>query len=282
MKKFYAIAAAAMTALSMNAQLYVVGAGEGLAWEPTDPMVVELENGAYTFEINDLTQFQISTELGNWDTFNTAKYMPTAALTEENLGTAVELALGGEGNISTPWKGDYKVVVAGDLSTITLTTDTPKPDPNAAKEIYLRGGMNEWGSPAEWMFSHKEGNDYYFVCKDATMIPAGTSLKIADADWNVYNYGANGPITIDDESWWNYNDQDSLMTEDFEGTVYITLPEEERGELTVLFKSGVFENSAVETIAVANGEAEYFNLQGVRVANPAQGLYIVRQGGVVT
>lgn len=37
---------------------------------------------------------------------------------------------------------------------------------------------------------------------------------------------------------------------------------------------------AVETLDVAAGEAEYFNLQGMRVAAPADGeIYIVRQGG---
>lgn len=36
------------------------------------------------------------------------------------------------------------------------------------------------------------------------------------------------------------------------------------------------------TIGGDNTEAEYFNLQGVRVANPTEGLYIVRRGNTVT
>lgn len=40
------------------------------------------------------------------------------------------------------------------------------------------------------------------------------------------------------------------------------------------------ESSAVKTVgAVADGAVEYYNLQGVRVANPTKGLYIKRQGG---
>lgn len=43
------------------------------------------------------------------------------------------------------------------------------------------------------------------------------------------------------------------------------------------------EGSAVESIvAEENAPAEYFNLQGVRVANPESGLYIVRKGSKVS
>ena len=41
------------------------------------------------------------------------------------------------------------------------------------------------------------------------------------------------------------------------------------------------ENTGVSDIAVDNSAAEYYTLQGVRVANPENGIYIVRQGGKV-
>lgn len=40
--------------------------------------------------------------------------------------------------------------------------------------------------------------------------------------------------------------------------------------------------AAVEEIEVADATAEYFNLQGVRVSNPTNGLYIVRKGANVS
>lgn len=45
-----------------------------------------------------------------------------------------------------------------------------------------------------------------------------------------------------------------------------------------------FDNSGVESVTVAdeNAPVEYFNLQGVRVANPSNGLYIRRQGNQVS
>lgn len=142
--------------------------------------------------------------------------------------------------------------------------------------------MNGEGWPAqpEWEFTKVEGNVYSFECKGETAIEPGVGFKIADADWDKINYGANGVVTFGEVLYWNYNDQDSTVAETFEGTIVITLPEEEKAELEVEFKQGVF--SGVEAIEVAEGEAQYFNLQGVRVANPENGLYIVRQGSKVT
>ena len=40
--------------------------------------------------------------------------------------------------------------------------------------------------------------------------------------------------------------------------------------------------SGLETIEAADTEAEYYNLQGVRVDNPSAGLYIRRQGNKAT
>ena len=92
MKKFYAFAAAAIATVSMNAQLYVVGAGQGLAWEPATPFVVELADGAYTFEVKDLTQLKISTAMGSWEDFNAAAY--TCTYTADDMGNPVELTQG--------------------------------------------------------------------------------------------------------------------------------------------------------------------------------------------
>lgn len=278
MKKFYAFAAAAVAALSMNAQsLYLVGNGEGLAWDPSDPMEVTLEGDAYTFDINNLVAFKMSTvkaaSANEWDAYNAAALY--ASITEENLGTPVALELNGDSNITTPWPGNYHVVVAADLSTITMTTDSEKPQ----TEIFVRGDMNEWGAPEAWKFSTEDGVHYTFVCDGETAIEPGVEFKIADANWGNINYSAGGVVTINEEMYWNYDDQvNSTVEETFEGTIFVTLPEEAHAELTVTFtdKNGV---DAIETV---NGEAEYFNLQGVRVANPENGLYIVRQNGKVS
>jgi len=276
MKKFYAFAAAAVAALSMNAQLYVVGAGEGLNWAPEAPMTIEAgADGNYTFDINQLSAFKMSTAMGDWDTFNAGALY--ANMTEELLGTPVALEINGDPNINAPWKGDYHIVVAGDHSTITMTTTTPKPV--GFTPVYIRGAMNEWGASELWQFTTEDGKTYKFEAKGETMIPAGVEFKIADADWGPFcNYSAGGVITINEPTYWIWDDQtNSTVAEDFEGLITFTMPEEAHADLEVLFD----DQTSVSAIEIAEGEVEYFNLQGVRVANPDNGLYIVRQGNKV-
>lgn len=52
-------------------------------------------------------------------------------------------------------------------------------------------------------------------------------------------------------------------------------------EIKNIFLTGVAE-SGIEDIEAADAPAEYYNLQGIRVADPASGLYIKRQGNKVT
>lgn len=51
-----------------------------------------------------------------------------------------------------------------------------------------------------------------------------------------------------------------------------------------MFQVGTDNNSGIESIAVdnANAPVEYFNLQGIRVANPENGIYIRRQGSATS
>lgn len=284
MKKFYAFAAAALATMSMSAQLYVVGNGDGLGWEPTTPLEVALTDGAYTFEVTNLIEFKMSTAKGDWATFNNASYYAT--INKADLGTAVALesmeGIDNPGNIAVPWKGDYKLVVAADLSTITATTTTPEPDPTAAKVIVLRGSMNNWGNDgaadteefqAVWGFSKVTDTEYVW---EGTLTK-GDMFKVADPSWGAINYGAGDGAIIynDDDTEWAYNVEGGTMAEDFDGTITITLPEVERTSLAIVFAEG----AGVANIAVENGVAEYFNLQGVRVANPENGLFIVRKAG---
>lgn len=284
MKKLYTLAAVAALAFSANAQLYICGNGEGLGWAPEAPMEVQAVDGKYTVTINNLVQFKMSTAKGDWDTFNAAAL--SCIPSKETLGQAMPLTQV-EGDMYTPWKGNYTLVVPADLSTLTLTTNTP--EPTGAKNVYLRGTMNGWlndaddAMKAEWKFAPVEGeaNTYTFSCAAPHNLPVGTSFKIADLDWADVNYGAGGAVFPDEFGGeWNYNASDATMGADFEGVITIVLPTEARGAAYVTLNP---ESAGVGNVAVDNNEPkEYFNLQGVRVENPANGLFIVRQGDKVS
>lgn len=279
MKKFYAFAAASLAAVSMNAQLYVCGNGDGLGWTPENPMVIQPNaDGSYTFELKNLVECKISTKMGGWDVFNGESIW--IDMSEDKFGHE-EPYYGGTDNIAAPWTGDYQFVIkpgavegneyAKGLAIVNTTT--PKPAATI-QDIYIRGGMNGWGSDAAWKFESADGVNYKFVCQGATKISANQNFKIADANWGAVNYGT-GTVTIGQEQeWWN-NGPDSSVPQDFEGTISFALGAA-RANITVLFST---ETSGIEDVmAEGTEEIEYFNLQGVRVANPENGIFIARQG----
>ncbi|MDE6027234.1 MAG: hypothetical protein K2G23_04135 [Muribaculaceae bacterium] len=192
MKKFYAIAAAGLMALAANAQngapLYATGAGfPNGAWAPKTPSEFTYANGEYTLEIKGLTEFKISTTSGEWSEFNAGAL--TCSYGKE-VGAVVSLSPG-DANITAPYAGDYTITVAGDLSTIKLTTEAAKP--TTAPELYLRGDMNGWGSDAAWKLTPKENvadnTIYSFVCGEGQSISVGEKFKIATDSWTSPNIG---------------------------------------------------------------------------------------------
>ncbi len=281
MKKFYAIAAAALVALGAYAQngapLYLTGDGSSLpaTWAPESPAEFEFEDGQYTMTVEGLTMFKVSTIMGSWDDFNGASL--TCDYGEEQ-GVAVAL-VPGDANIMCPWTGDWTVVVAGDLSTITLTTTTPKPAYQGI-QIYLRGDMNSWGAPEEWMFTQLTDNVFKFVCAEGQGIAEGEAFKIADAAWAKYNYGAGDVVFLDMEQELFYNADNLTVEEDWNGVCWFTL----EGNLIAMsndldYVPDFYDPSeAVAGIAADNVAAKYYNLQGIAVENPTKGLYIVVKG----
>lgn len=296
MKKIYALAAVACMALAANAQngapLYATGAGDfaGGTWAPATPDEFTYADGVYTLNVANLTQFKISTVSGAdaedaWAAFN------GGALTCV-YGDAIDVAVAlepGDANIATPWKGDYTITVAGDLSTVTLHTDTPEP-PKGATPIFLRGDMNSWGAPAEWELKPLEGNEgvYSMTCGEGMLIAVGESFKIADADWNKINLGGGSetvvPLDADFPVFGGADPANLTLAAEWNGVAYLDLRTE--GEFYFWLSndktavpsewglSGVADVEIDENVAPV-----YYNLQGVQVAQPENGLYIVVKGG---
>ncbi|MBD5181835.1 hypothetical protein HDR69_06690 [bacterium] len=288
MKKFYAFAAAAAIAISANAQaLYMTGASDngpeegGLPaqWAPSNPAEFEIVNGVYQITVNGLSQFKVSTAKseveGDWTDFN------AGALTcnyGEEAGATVALTEG-DANIMCPWTGDWTVVVAADLSTITMTTDTPKP--TGGPELYLRGDMNSWDNIEGWMFEQVSDNVFKFVCGEDQKIQASETFKVADASWAKYNFGAGeeAEILLDLETEiFQGSNTNMTVGEEWNGVAWLCL-DYEGAVMFVLSNDKEYvpeflDSNAVETVAVENAPVYYYNLQGVRVENPVNGIYV--------
>lgn len=301
MKKIYALAAVACMALAANAQngapLYATGAGDfvGGTWAPATPDEFVYADGVYTLEVANLTQFKISTAKsateGDWTEFNAAAYDcgPEGYGSEKGIARPLYANPDAQ-NIVCPFKGNYTIVVAGDLSTITLNTDT-EPEVGPVK-IYMRGDMLEgWPADPAWQLEQVEENIYKLVCSDDMAVLVGQAFKFADADWNVYNVGGDGEamlLDVETPVWNSSNPANITLEEEWNGVVWLECFKEKDTEGKVIFsndKDFVPEEwlVGVKDIAIDNNEAEiYYNLQGVRVANPENGLFIVVKGGQAT
>lgn len=305
MKKIYALAAVACMAFAANAQngepLYATGEGDftGGKWAPATPDVFEYANGVYTLKVDNLMQFKISTAAGDWDSFNAGAY----DCGEEGYGNEVGVARplyanSNAANIECPWKGNYTITVAGDLSTVTLNTDTPNPGDKVT--LYMMGDMNDWAPADAWKLNDVEGHDnmWNLTCSDEMVVTAGEGFKISTDGWTKYNIGVNPEDGIDQvflevpTGLVNYTVNGGpgniILGEEWNGIVWLKLESDPAFASIILSNDKTYVPddewmSGVKNIAIDNNEAEvYYNLQGVKVAQPESGLYIVVKGGKAT
>ena len=223
MKKFYAFAIAALSALAMNAQtIYMMGSGDGLGWENWPGKVVNPStDGSYSVTIDNLSAFKMSTtQATGWDDFNATAFGYSGTFGDDVFlpnGMTVDLEPWGE-NQDMPFPGNYTITINKDRSSMTVKANFTKP--TAAPNVYIRGNMNGWGSSAAWQFKNESWTGTSGKWTFTGQIAAGVTFKIGDANWGAINYStgkstsADGkPVTL------TYNGSDMSMAEDFNGTI---------------------------------------------------------------
>lgn len=313
MKKIYAFALAAMAVVSMNAQdkIYLAGPADvtingenfAAAWAPAQAMELTAVDGKFTFKAGNFGSFKISTTPvaadtpagEEWNVFN-AGAMSANFPKEFESGNTVDM-FQGDANLMAPWVGDWDIVITtGETWTITMTTETPKP--TGYTPVYLRGNDPiGWNAPfkAEYTFDTPDGEYYFLDITAENALAAGQNFKIADGSWGAINYGlpkvndSGVEVFPGSEETFIYDAADVIMGDEYNnGTIVLYLPETAKGDAKVKFLEEIIEHTAVagieaiEAVDTVEGAAEYYNLQGVRVNEPAAGLYLVRKAGKVS
>lgn len=96
---------------------------------------------------------------------------------------------------------------------------------DVAIDMYLRGGMNDWGASAEWQFKTGDEENTWVV-KNVT-IPDGVEFKVADSSWGACNWGAgdSNVVTPGDEYQLNTGDNPGNLkaSGEFHGNVQVRL-----------------------------------------------------------
>lgn len=308
MKKLFAIVAAGLMCLSSNAAvetLYICGPeattcnGKALGWDIANPLPVELNRGKFVFTLQNWTDaIAISDKVvpnsswGEWSTGLWA-YKDAANLTESQLDQALTLEGPGAGNIALPWMApEWTIEISADLKTITFKTSTPKPAEK--NEYYLLGDEPlGWSQKPQYKLELEDGteNVYWLDIPEASKLDVETTNIVVNfvhndvIDWGCY-WGCPKPITLDVAEKWewgtNPNNRQKSLNPGYFGTIKFIRPANgENADVTVYSKIMPHVSEAgVEGVTVEdNAPSEYFNLQGLRVAQPENGkLYIVRKG----
>lgn len=275
-KKLLCIAAVAAIGVAANAQdaIYLTGDWGDKSWNSDDPYeFVKGDDGIWSYTTAEASQCKISTAKGGWDAFNGGTLYPTAEVEADKW---LPYGTGNTGNLFFPWKGEWTIKINTADSVMQFTTATPKPEETEFANIYLRGVMNEWGVSDAWKFTTEDGNLY--VLKGVNL-GSDVEWKVADDNWGRINYGlstaAPYPIGLDVPCILEYNSpKNCTLAEGGEGLTFTFVVD--KIELTVSTAAGL---NAIINEAVP----EYYNIQGMKIANPVEGtLYIVKQGAIVT
>ncbi|MDE6741335.1 MAG: hypothetical protein K2J58_03275 [Muribaculaceae bacterium] len=241
---------------------YAVGGFQD--WNVEEPAEFTYADGVFTLVAEGASTMKISTQAGNWDDFNSATIGPDGEAQDGVMPFAVRTNY----EFVLDYQANWTVTIDPAKQTIKFFTEDSRPE----AEIYLRGGMNGWEAVDDWKFSTADGNVYTL---DNVSIEAGVEFKVADAGWGTVNYGGVEGIEPNTTVTLIYNVGNCSLSETVENAIVeFNLTDK---ALTVKTSTGI---NAIDS---DNASAVYFNLQGVRVANPTEGnIYIVKKGTKVS
>ena len=290
MKKFYFLTLALICAITANAQdvLYMVGYNG--AWDPANPTEIPYDNekGCYYLANVKFTNYElkISEQKGTWDKFNEKAICIAEDKTVE-IGVATTMYKYASSNIKIAATGTYDVAIDLNAPTITLKGVVTYPE-----KIYILGNVegNNWSTSVGPEMSH-QGEGVYAI----------SDVTINGADGGQYGYfsfaeklGANWNA-VNDGTRWGPNAENKLvvlgtadtgLTNNWAGGTQSWKIESGLYNMTLdtkaltLLVTGT--PTAIEEVGVDAGEAVYYNLQGVKVANPENGIFIKKQGNKTT
>ena len=161
--------------------LYIVGNSESIGnWDSNNAVEFTDNHTNYTITLDEsVTEFKISTNKGDLETFNNGNLTPNAAIT--NGGTVNLIADKDGGNIVLPWAGVWNISVASDLSTLTATTSTPRP-------LYIVGtteAIGAWDPNKAVKIAHNGTN--YNITLDENV--KAFKISTNKGDWSAFDAG---------------------------------------------------------------------------------------------
>lgn len=286
LRKMMAVVMTAVAAFSVSAQnLYIFGSFNG--WDPANSIEMWNDNGIYTIEEIEFGtggNFGLATiQSSDWDAVNANRYGFEEDNAKATEGKAMSIVKGA-GAIQVPAAGIYNIYV--NLSAMTVTIKKAgEVVVSVPTTLYAFGNLSvgSW-APEKSIELTKEGNTF---TGKVTLVDSGDGYayfalsSVQSADWNIVNANRLAPVA--GEVAFNVEDKvefgkgEAAFKTSALGEYFINV---DYDAMTVQVSS---QSVGVESIeADENVAPVYYNLQGVEVANPQNGLYIVKQGNKVS
>lgn len=280
---------AAATVLGASAQdaCYVLGEVNGNSWGfDTGYEMTQVEEGVFEATVDVQGYFSLCTSLAatDWDDLNNNyRLYPvdgTQLVTLTDGVATIELTTSDCGaNSWTLGASVDGVKLTVDLNeyTLTISAGEVKVDEN----VYVVGDLSGWGFDPAFAMTKVDDNHY-----NISNVSVAGPFKLANSAWAPINLGApaveegeEAPMPELGVPYYAYNNSLSgnmYINNDQEGEYTVNIALEIQGENYIITVSDA---SGIEGInADNNAPAVYYNLQGVQVENPANGLFIKKQG----
>ena len=247
------------------APLYITGVNVGGNWDPANPAEFEFDGTNYTITLAETTtEFKISTSKGSWDEFNAGNLAADAAITN---GGTVKLSVNKDGqNIVLPWAGVWTITVAGDLSTLTATTETPRPD-NFPATIYMVGHDSAWDPANPLEIAGQYG---VYTMEGVEFTNAEFKISTSKGSWNEFNansYDATSTVAIGEPATLKKGDQNIKIAATGKYDVTIDLE-----NMTITLTGKVEYPEVIYVLGNVNGYS-WSTSEGVALAHTEDGVY---------
>lgn len=241
-------------------EFYLAGSINGWASDNNDYKFTE-NNGIYTLNIGRLTgEFKIVTK--DW-----AYQFGTSSII--NYGQPYSLVFATNGN------NMMLEEAVGQNVTIVFDSRNMTVEVTGIDTLYLVGAFNDWAVSEIYAFSHENGV-YTLTTGDFS-----GEFKIVNRDWTT-QLGSNSPNPFDLDHHYALKEADPKG----DNITFNGLPSRAASRVRLtLIADGTPDpddnpTTGIESIAPDQSQqpVEYYNLQGIRVDRPANGIYVRRQG----
>ena len=262
-------------------------AGQCNGWNPADDAYkfARQDDGTYTLDVEGTVgEFKLTN--GSWDVNYGSNGSAIVA------GQPYALVQGG-GNLSVNLVDPHFVL---DVETWTLTVTGEEVPVEVPEHVYVIGTLSvaQWAPAQAVELTRQEGTSTFKV-ENLEIVSASSDnalgyfsfITTCDSDWNVVNASDRFGAASNNERILVPGTTSMVCYQGGvnAGSAYAWSIEAGKYDITIDFDAmtiNVIESqSGVEAIEAINSDARYFNLQGVEVAAPANGVFIEVLGNQV-